>query len=110
MSTADHIRAAADAVDEAMDHHQNACDAHDRGDARKVALEHSHVTRCLRTARRAFRAMAAEQEVNGGTKNVQTSNGVDESGGSANGRAGRSPLMTGDVKGWLDRARAGSRR
>jgi hypothetical protein len=107
----DHIQRAADLVDQAMQHHANAIDAHDRGDSRKVALEHAHVTRCLRSAKIAFRdiAAAAAEQDSENTKTIQTSSGTDVSGGSDKGRAG-SPLMKGDVKAWLDRARVGARR
>ena len=107
----DHIQRARDAVDEAMNHHQNAADAHARGDARAVTRAQAAVTRCLRTAQQCFRDIAAaagEDDINN-SKTVQTSSGTGVSNGSDNGRAG-SPLLQGDVKGWLDRARVGARR
>lgn len=109
MSLADHIDRARTAVDAALGHHSDAVDAYDRDDPVAAKQAHANLRRCLRTAQECFRAIAADQEVNGKTKNVQTSDGVGESGGSANGRAGRSPLMTGNVQGWLDRARVGAR-
>jgi hypothetical protein len=108
----DKIRAAADAVDQAMQHHANAIDAHDRGETRKVALEHAHVTRCLRSAQRCFRDIAAEagEQDLVNSKTIQTSSGTDVSGGSDNGRSG-SPLYSrgnAGIKDWLDRARVGA--
>ena len=110
MSAADHIQAAAEAVDEAVDHHANAMDAAAQGDTRKMAVEHAHVSRCLRQAKSAFRSLAAEaaEQDSNNTKLVQTSSGTGVSGGSDNGRG--SPLLKGDFRGWLDRARVGSRR
>ena len=110
MSLADHISRARDAVDAALLHHDAACEAYDRDDPVAVKEAHANLRRCLRSAQSAFRAIASDQEINGKTKIIQTSDGVGESGGSNTGRAGRSPLMTGDIEGWLARARAGSRR
>jgi hypothetical protein len=107
-------RAAADATDEATGHLANAIDAHKRGDARTVSLEHGHVLRCLRSAKSAFKSLAAaagEQDLVN-SKTIQTSSGTDVSNGSENARAG-SPLYARGNAGigeWLDRARAGSRR
>jgi hypothetical protein len=109
------IQRAADAVDDAMQHHQKAVDAHERGgDARTVSREHAHVTRCLRSAQQCFRniAAAAAEQDSENTKTIQTSSGVGVSGGSADGRAG-SPLFrkgTAGISEWLDRARVGARR
>ena len=107
---ADHLDRARTSVEASLLHLDDAAEAHERDDPQGVKEAHANLRRCLRSAQQAFRAMASDQEINGKTKIIQTSDGVDESGGSNTGRAGRSPLMTGDVKGWLDRARAGSRR
>jgi hypothetical protein len=106
----DHIRRASELVDEAMAHHANAVDAHERGDdVRTVSREHAHVTRCLRSAQQCFRNIAAEamQADSDATKIVQTSAGTKVDTGSAGGRG--SPLSTGDFRGWLDRARVARR-
>src|ERR1700693_2088225 len=112
MTFADQLNRCRQAVDDAMAHHQNAADAFDRADRRAVALEHAHVTRCLRSAQGAFRDMAtaAAEEGSDATKTIQTSDGTDVSGGSENARG--SPLLKGNagVKDWLDRARVGARR
>jgi hypothetical protein len=111
---ADKIRAAADATDEATGHLANAIDAHKRGDARTVSLEHGNVLRCLRSAKSAFNAIAADAAAQDSenAKTIQTSAGTGASDGSDNGRAG-SPLFrkgTAGISEWLDRARVGARR
>src|SRR5260221_4931317 len=87
-STGDYIQAASDATDEATGHLANAIDAHKRGEAQAVSLEHGHVLRCLRSAKSAFKSLAAEAAEQDliNTKTIQTSSGVGPSTGSEGGR------------------------
>lgn len=108
MSLSDHIARAAQLVDDAAQAHQDAVQAHKRGDDKAVGEAHVMLGRCLRSAQQAFRDLAAAgaAQDSENTKTIQTSSGTDVSGGSAN---GRSPLMNGDIGGWLQRARIGGR-
>jgi hypothetical protein len=110
MSLADHLQRARDAVDAGAYHLDEAHDAAEAGDAPGVRAAHANIRRCIRTAQSCFRSIAAEamQADSDANKQVQTSTGIGTSGGSANGRWA-SPLLKGDVRGWLDRARIGAR-
>jgi hypothetical protein len=91
-------------------HLDTAHDAHAADDPQGVRGAHASLRRCLRTARQCFRDIALEalQADSDKTKLVQTSAGTGPSTGSDGGRA--SPLLKGDIPGWLDRARVGGRR
>jgi hypothetical protein len=89
-----HLAQATAFVDEAARHHRDATAAHGKGDDRALAAAHRNVGRCLRAAQQHFRDMG------------ETGDG--DSGGSTDERG--SPLLHGDISGWLARARVGARR
>jgi len=73
--------------------------------ARSPAAAHRSLGNCLRSAQRCFRdlaALGAAADI-ANSKTVQTTSGTAPSTGSADGRTG-SPLLYGDIEGWLARA------
>lgn len=105
-----HLAAAEEAVDEAARHLHDAGTAHAKGDHKKVTEKHGAIARCIRSAQAAFKRIAdagAQADLDNSSA-AQTSSGV-TSGTSGDGDRS-SPLWKGDIQGWLDRARVGSRR
>jgi len=106
-----HLSSLRDFLTEAARHHRAAVDAHDEGDDRAVKRAHNALRRCIDGADRACRALAAEGMAKDteNSQSAQTSAGI-SSGTSADGRAD-SPLLNGDIEGWLGRAfpRVGAR-
>jgi hypothetical protein len=105
-----HLKRAAEYIDQAARHHAAAIDAHDCGDDRALAAAHRSLGSCLRGAQRCFRDMAAAAAAAdiANTQTVQTSSGAKPSTGSVDGRG--SPLLYGDIEGWLARAFGARRR
>jgi HK97 family phage prohead protease len=81
---------ASEAVEEASRHHWDLGRHLARGDEEAAAQCHRRLGQCLDRAQRCFRSLGGVQE---GVKDIQTSGGVGESHGTANGRAGLSYAM-----------------
>ena len=101
---------AAELVDEASRHCEDAAIAHSRGDHSAVGAAHVKLGRSLRNARAAFQRLGQTGAQIGSDKShtSQVSDGTSVGAGVSAQRTG-SPLLYGDVAGWLERARLGSR-
>src|SRR5438105_2667631 len=94
-----------DLTTNAETHLQAAEAAHDAGDHGALRSAHRSCAGVLRAMHRVFKSMSDDGTlVNTDMKVAGTDGGT-----SSPPRTG-SPLMHGDLKGWLDRARQGSRR
>ena len=100
---------AGDLVDEAATHAADCRRAHDAADHSSFDTAHRRLTAALRAARACLRTDYGGSGADGSTIAVQTSSGSAPGGGTSGGRAG-SPLMQGDLEGWLSRARVGAQR
>lgn len=96
---------ASEYIAQAAQHHDAACIAHDSGNDRALAAAHRALGASLRGVERCLRSMAADAAAADikNSQTIQTSAGTKQSTGSADGRTG-SPLLHGDVSGWLSRA------
>lgn len=102
----EHIKTAGRHIGTAERHARAAVSAFENGDDREVARAHRLLRDHLREAKMAIdRADAADAANGDGGGGAQTSSGFSD---GKSGRAG-SPLLTGDVLGWLDRARQARR-
>jgi hypothetical protein len=107
-----HVLRSAELVDEAARHHRAAVRAHERGDAGAVERAHDRLGDCLRSAQVALERAAAEGSSglsggDGSGDNASVGVGGIPPGGGTSGRG--SPLLYGDIGGFLERARIGRR-
>jgi len=117
----DHLATAVSYIDQAMRHRDDAIDAFDTDDEAAFRTAHAHLKRCLREARSAIdRCRSALGDTTGlsggagaGTNADVGVGGVPPGGGTSGAAGGRmpgSPLLYGDIDGWLDRAEIARRR
>jgi hypothetical protein len=107
----DHVMAAADLVNEAMVHHQDATRAADRGDKHALGLAHSRLGSTLRRAQAAFQRLGqvGAEAASDKSSTIQTSQGVGTGVGVSSPPRQTPGLLTGDVATFLERARIGAR-
>jgi hypothetical protein len=108
-----HVARATELVAEASRHHRAAVRANERNDDAGVERAHDRLGDCLRLAQVALERAAAEggSGLSGGDgsgDNASVGVGGIPPGGGTSGRG--SPLLYGDIGGFLERARLGSRR
>jgi hypothetical protein len=108
-----HVTRATELVAEASRHHRAAVKANERNDDAGVERSHDRLGDCLRSAQAALERAAAEGSsgLSGGDGSGDNASvgvgGIPAGGGTS--RHG-SPLLYGDIGGFLERARIGARR